>query len=466
MLIQKINKIINYIASYYQNVIGISIYNGTVYVAEIKKGFREIKVIRTDQYEFKSNNYEDIINNVKNDFELKDKLISVNLYNSSASYKLLKIPKIPENEIEPWLKDNSNEFLPTSISFEDIEFNYKIVSINDEIIILLGFVKNEEIEHLLDAFGTSENTIARITPGLIDLPLMNTKKENSFDCIYITNENYHELVLYQSGELIYYNQVPPAFQKGSDVDNIQGLFGKELELLEFEPDEKNIQILIAGQTPQKNNNKYPVNDKFLPSYLSALSIINGKEDSINFLPKPLKSEILTLDWKQAILKFSIVVGIFIFALYFIAFISVFLLGESYDSVEKEREALAPNLIRIYELQSQKNLLKHDLSDAGQVQTYKSHSSILLEALAFHIPKNCWLTEINYNQESEKSLNTVIKGMSKNKTVINNFLANLEGDKNFKKLKLDFINKVTRDEMFRDWKIKSSKYLEFQISVEF
>ena len=90
----------------------------------------------------------------------------------------------------------------------------------------------------------------------------------------------------------------------------------------------------------------------------------------------------------------------------------------------------------------------------------------MDALAYHVPKNCWLTDITYNRNSENDFNTVLKGMSKNKIYITEFFKNLEKDRNIIKIKLDYIEKINSNDMYRKWKIKSNKYLQFQISIQF
>jgi len=460
MLPDKLNIIVNNLTSYYQSIVGISYYKTDVHVVEIKKTFREIVIINSKCYE----NSENVFEQINADFNLKDKKITVNIYLSSGSYKLLEIPQMPKVEIETWLNDNSSEFLPTGLSINDILLTYKIVRANDNLLLLLGILNNEEVNDLINKIKNVGGILSNVSPGFLNSVRFDQieKDETAIHNYYIEHEDYHELAIFENNSLLYYNQVLQAFQSENKVDSIKNLFSSDLQILNTEITDENLNTInLEGEI----NNEFSLEKEYLTAYVLALSELE-KTDTFNLLPAEafLDSEIIT--WKQTFLKVSLVAGVSIFVAYLFAFLLVFFIGTMQQGIEDNRAVLASQLSQINSLQSQKSTLENDLRAARQVKQYKSNSSILLDMFSFHIPKNCWLTEVIYNDESEKAFNTFLKGMSKDESKINDFLKNLESDKNLKSVKLDYINKLSRDEMYRDWKIRSSLYLEYQISVEY
>jgi hypothetical protein len=57
-------------------------------------------------------------------------------------------------------------------------------------------------------------------------------------------------------------------------------------------------------------------------------------------------------------------------------------------------------------------------------------------------------------------------MSKDRKIVHKFFGNLESDKNIKKIKLDHVNVVDADDMYRNWKIRNRNYIDFQIVLNF
>lgn len=463
MLLDKFENAALWAAGLFQKSIGIYRTDNFVYAVELQKRINEYRETNKNIYDLNRNTFPEIIDQINSDFNLKDKFVVTNLQNPGASFKVIKISLIQEEEIESWLKENFNQFINIPIPLEQTVLTYKIIKKNEDIILFIGIVNREEIDELISIFEKNNIIISSLSSGLSDLFLTETRQDDFF-CTYALKNNNHEVIVHRDHRLIFYGQIPAAFSNVNDKDEdllglAQKIFSESFKILEYEPDADRINWIDF---------KKDANDDihFLPAEALAKKAFYPEENTLNFIPSEKSDKSQEFIWKQAFFKTTISLGSVMLLFYLISFVINFFFNMLHDNVLAELDALAPKTALVKKLEHNNNILKKDLLETKKMKSYRSQSYLILEAAAFHIPKDCWLTGIFYDKKSDKPLNTTLKGMSKTRTTINEFLGKLEEDANLKNVKLDFINKIPRDKLYRNWKIKSSQYFEFQISFDY
>ena len=460
MLDRKIDFNKEYIAGLLQKSIGIYKSREKVFVVEVQKRIRKIVEKKSKVYVIKRNGFSAIIPQIIKDFNVNETLINFNLNAPGAFFKIIKIPQMPEKEISFWLEENLERLLKISISVHNKLISYKILKKEDEIVLLIGLVEKEEIAEILTLLKDKNKYVYSFAPGRSDIYILEQDKISDRNSVYFIEEGFHEFLIYNKNDLIYYNQIPPAIHKNEQ--NIEKLF----PLLErmFSGDFDQI-----SYTVNRNSIEWIRDDDalgFKAANALAQKPYYPRKNTFRFLPAENKSLNSEFIWKQVFLKTTLLLGGFIFFLYFISFALTLLFTNINNTAVSQLEALNVKIIQIDKLRHSGKLLKRDLDEATRIKSYRSHSSLILDIIAAHIPEGCWLTEINYDKKVSKRLNTFIRGMSASGMIINQFLRNMENDESLSSVNLDYINKIPGDKMFRNWKIKSGKYYEFRISFDY
>jgi Tfp pilus assembly protein PilN len=455
-----------YLTHFYQGVVGIAHDGNTIAVVEIVKKPRCISIVKKKLYDLSDSVYTRICQ----DFKLENKLIALNLDQSVASYKIIPRPDLLPSEISLWLKENSGEYLPLSLSADTLILSYKEITFADEKYLLLGFVNSDEIYNLLSHWPKT-SIISGISPGFSDMALTDdTGKEQVYGS-YIVHQGYHEFVLRKNHQLLFYNQIPASFQKENSaqgyIKSVNSLFGETMHQFDYTPAVDTFKIYTKDTLYTMHSEQTDsLEISFYPAYALAKNVLAIDTPNLNFLTESLKEKKDQFNWKQTLMKLILFGGMITISLYLLIFLPTLFVNFLNGRLLEEKDSLIPQLAQIEGLKTRQNSLENDLINAQRVSAFKSESSVLLKALAYHIPGECWLTGLSYIKESEERYNSVISGMGSSREVINRFLANLESDTNFSDVKLDFIDQIPKDEMYRVWKIRSGKYMEFKISLRF
>ena len=205
MILDKIELFFFHIASLYQKSIGISFDEKNIYLVELQRTLKDTQLIQANIYP--NNPLE--LKKILSEINCKDKPIAINFFQPVASFKLLSIPKMQETEIDNWLRENYSEFLPSTISIDQIILNHRIVKINEQITILIGIVNVNEINELLSFIGYNDKIIIKIVPGISELAYLIGDIQDGVKLIYILNINYHEIILFKENQLLFYNRSHP-----------------------------------------------------------------------------------------------------------------------------------------------------------------------------------------------------------------------------------------------------------------
>ena len=453
------------IASLFQNSVGIYFDNSTVSVVEIKKYFTRYKIIKKQLYQVSDK----IFDAIKTDFDLKDKPIAISLAKSAANFRLVKLPKISESEIDNWLQENCKEIVPASIPVHQVLITYQIIKANEELLLLVGTMNRQESSEIVDWIKKEALILTKFSNGLIDVVAHCLSKNTTNLVYYILNESYDEVIIIKNRKLHYYNQIPLSFRNqdnGKLSQSVQLLLAEDFDTLNFNPDTEHFNVLNKDELLDQLQLECGVETEFVPAFVLAKSVFENSISRLNFISEQQKTKHNLFLYKKYTQKSVLLAGAILFSVYLLAFLSIFIVNHLQNELEKEKERLAPQLSSLSLLTGKMQMVKVDLEEAKRISTYKSSTNLILQALAYHIPPNCWLTEIIYHQGDDEECHTRIKGMSKDRTIINNFLGNLERDNRITKVKIDYVTRLNQDKMKQTWKINSDQFLEFQISLTF
>ena len=283
----------------------------------------------------------------------------------------------------------------------------------------------------------------------------------------IKGENYTEIINFNGKKFCYYNQIPNSLDGGNEIDILLDILKEDFMTIGFVPDKNN--FVIINLNKEKNVHfeaNWPVEQEFLVAYALAHNILTNKHETFNFVADSSKEKLSHFIWKRAFFNITLISGILMSIIYLVAFTFSWYMGMLNEKVINQRETLKPHISNLILIEQKKSIMIKDLMDARNVSKYKSATSLMLKSIAYHIPKECWLIEFVYDKDTDKEFNTILTGMSKNDKTVNQFLANLEGDKIFNMVKLDYIEQITKDEMFRKWKVRSEEFKIFQFSLKF
>ena len=454
------------LTQYYQPVIGVTYDGDLIAVVEIIKTINHIKIVNKKLYDAQDSVYQQI----SDDFKIENKLIALNLDNSLASYKLLSLPDLAESDINIWLRENYSEYLPVSLSVDSIVLSYRLITIGEEQYLFVGFVNQDEINNLLTRWP-KETIITGISPGFSDTALATDKEKDQVQGNYVVHETYHEFILHKNHQLLFYNQIPASFQKENSESGYKSsvirLFKDSLQNLSYEVSDNNFTVeQNKSGYKTETNEQQDLESCFYPAYAQARNALIIPDANMNFITRSCKEKGDIYIWKQALMKLILAGGIVTIILYLFILVPTLLMNLLHEQRLDEKNSLIPQLANLEGLKVVRNNLENDLENANRISAFKSETYILLRAMAHHIPRNCWITEIEYNKTSKDIFNSTVMGMSSDREAINGFLQKLESDKNFSEVKLDYIDQKSSDEMYRLWKIRSSKYLEFKFALRF
>jgi Tfp pilus assembly protein PilN len=460
MLLKSIESFIQNISFFFQRSIGIYFSEKNVEVVEVKKYFNKYKIINSKSYNFKDN-FPDCIDN---DLGFKNKLISINLNPEIAIYKLIRIPEMDESELENWIQDNMLSFLPAGISIQDVSIFYKVVKHNGDILMLLSILENAEIKRVNGIWDRSDFNLAIVSPGLIEWGILQNSGDKNRSGIFIKGREFGQVVIVQGTDLLYYNQIPAVFQENKDqplYTTAYKLFEEDFKLLEFIPNDSNSKVFDENILDISMDY-----DEKSPAYSLALASFNHGKKSINYITSEFISRLDIFFWKRVFLKTIIGLGSISLILYLIIFLfSIFLSHFTIDN-EAERASLIPHLAQISDLEKKRTVALKDLNDSESIVKFRSNKQQILTTISYHIPEGCWLYKVSTKENEESPYNTILNGMSKDRTIVHIFFGNLESDKNIKKIKLDHVNVIDAKDMYRNWKIRNRNYIDFQIALSF
>lgn len=447
------------LAAKFQKAIGIYRTSEQIFVTEVRQGLRKISTINKKEYSHGEYTFEEILQQIIKDFKIKEHLISTNLYAPGAFFKVLNIPQLPDDEIDDWLKENLARIVDIKIPLNQTALAYRVIKRNEDLQLLIGLCSKKEVQDIEHAFKKCNLPLTKLVYGLSFYFRPEYRKSENDICNYIIQLGNHALIITNRGQLRYYNEIPAVIHKGeTDKENLirisKQMFDQDLKLLDS--------LLKTEHT-----NWHDISSKdFSLSVMLAKNALRYPNERLQFLPEQANQTARETIWKQALIKLTLGLGSFLIFLYVVSFLVSFIFVKMNDTITEKMNMLAPQVAAIERLNQQKRMLARDLSEARQMQDYRSKSYLILEALAYHIPEKCWLTEIIYDKYSDEILNTGITGMSRDRSIVYDYLSSLESDPNIPQVKLDYIKSIPADRLYRDWKLKSSRYLEFRISIEF
>jgi hypothetical protein len=460
MILQSIKNVIKSTAYYFQKSLGIYFSENFVHIVEVKKYFKKCKITNTVTCSMN----DDILTIIENEFGFKDKVIAVNFNPEIASYRLIKIPEMDKSEIDGWINENRQNFLPQGISATEVSIDYKIVKHNGSFLMLFMILQKEEIEKVNKFLDHKNLNLALISPGLTQWGLLKSFGHSEPSCVFIKRKGTIDVMVIQDNGLLYYNQMPEVFQVNKDEPlylTAYNLFENDFKLLKFVPSERN-----SGEFVEEEFYPADSSPEHSPAHSLALASLKTGKNQMNLIASNLRSKLDSFIWKQAFLKTAIGLILCGFSLYIILIFMSLEMTQLSVELDNSRSALMPYLDQISELKKKQTQVLMDRTDARSVSMFRSNKELILTIISFHIPEGCWLYKLQTNGCEKENYNTVLKGMGTNRTIINTFFGNLESDKNIKKIKLDYINTVDQDRMYRDWKIRGSDYIDFQFSLTF
>jgi Tfp pilus assembly protein PilN len=443
-----LKKIGGKVSAAFRRTIGIYNTGNKVYVVEIQNTLNKTKEIDKRCYSLKNNTLENILKQVGEKFNVKETLFVTNITSPASVYKIIKIPQMPKDEINDWLSDNLESLIQTPLKLSQSVLNFKIIESNQEILVFISLHRCEEIEILKEVFLKNHLILHSISPGLSDL----ASNENELSAVYIQQPAMHEFIVTKAGELIYYNQIPIAVHKNETKieklrEALENFLKDDLQLLNIE---------------QMNWKDFAPNSETAGFEAAAAIAKRALRTPSTLFNIHLPHSTTEYYWKQLFLKTTLIFGVIFIVLFSAAYIPAIVFTSLNTNVLQQEEKLRSKTLSIRKLQREKSILQQFLSEAAQIKNYRSNSSIVLDAIAYHIKEGCWVTAIQY----KKNATSKITGMGTSREAINRFLHALENDKNLRNVDMKYIKKVTLEKMYRQWKVKTAKLIEFSISFRY
>ena len=440
------------VAYLFDCAIGMVFTKDLIYVVETRKGFTESKITKYKAYRTEERDVSDVIQEINRDFQFKGKSISISLHDLMAQFKVVSIPEMSEGEIRPWINENPAIFNMSSAVESNLNFDYVHLPIEQKI--LIGVVHNSEIFNLKHLIEKYERNVIKVTPGFSELIHLIPRDQRILSKITIKNDDTVEFILSQDGNLLYYNQLPVEIMNGGRIED---MFNGDLKSI---GEALNENAVSYTDEELYIHSEWELEREYLPTLSQSIGALKNGNNTLNFMYPGNDAGF----WQKFFQKHTLIMGGLLLSFYLVA-ILFSILSESFaGELEKRKEDSESRIAEIKNLQVVSNKWQGRLDNARKIRALKSNTNLLLQAVSFHIPDKCWLTSFEYERDTDKTYNTILKGMAEKETAIHTFLSNLEGDQIFRKIKLDYISEISRDEMRREWKISVGNLSSFQISL--
>lgn len=437
----------------------ISIYRSehSLVVFESRGKGKKYKIKSYQSYSLKEDSY---WQNIKNDFSFKNKLIVTNLYSSTGLFKLVEIPKMEEVEIENWLLENISEILPIPNILNQSSLYWRLIETkNDPMTGLVAAINQDELTKIREEFELNEIPLHGVV--FKELAFFEKAGKEKLQLNYYKSGDSGALILADSHGLVYYSPVPPEMK---DI-NLQSAWNW---LEQLDTSESTILEMIREKSPDikyANIDLTSKEESVLAQQLACSAYIHPSA-TFDLLPDKLKIIRDETIWGNLLKRFALVAGSFIAGLLIIIIIANLTLSLLINNISDNLQSMHPQLVEIDSLTAKKNNLQQTFTETQKLFATRSKSFLIMSAIAVHIPKDVWLTEINYNVLSDDLNNLFLIGYSRQREAINSFLSNMEADDNFKNVKLAYLKKLSSGDFRKSWKISSSKYNEFKITMDF
>ncbi len=428
-------------------------------IVEKKSSGKSSKLVKKKEYSNSLQNPNSLFwDEIKEDFDFKNKLVAANLHSSAGLFKLVEAPKMDREEMGEWLIENASDFFKIPNILEQSILSYRIIDDSgDPFSILVSLINKEELENILHSFKQNQIILTAVSFHNIHFAPADIQ-DDELDITYIKNNTFDEIILAASSGLVYYNQFPKSTQHKIDEEFVWD------RLHQLEAQESHILGLIKENKEKTNFNLIKYSETRTDLFAESLAGFSKVHEAqgIKLLPQ---KELIQRDnfiWGRLFQRFATILAILIIGLLVLQFsvsgVTTLLISGLVD----ETEELRPQLMEIDSLKNYYQSLDNEYKDVQKSRQSRTSTHLVLNGMAAQINKDAWLTAIEYDQNSDEVFNTIITGYSKNRKAITRLLSGIEKDGNFSNVKLGYIKKMSSKEFFKDWKISSSKYQEFSI----
>lgn len=120
--------------------------------------------------------------------------------------------------------------------------------------------------------------------------------------------------------------------------------------------------------------------------------------------------------------------------------------------QEEKKTLQDVVIKLDELEKQRNLFKRKINVINQLQSRQENAVIIMDELSKHLPNWVWLTEVSFSTQVIR-----LKGRAVSNNLIADYIFNLEESPYFRSVNL--ISSTQR-------RVRNNQYLEFSLTATF
>lgn len=121
-------------------------------------------------------------------------------------------------------------------------------------------------------------------------------------------------------------------------------------------------------------------------------------------------------------------------------------------VQAEKKSLQDVVVKLDELEKQRNLFKRKIRVITQLQFRQENAVIIMDELSKHLPNWVWLTELGFSAQEVR-----VKGRAVSNNLIADYIFNLEESPYFRNVNL--ISSTQR-------RVRNNQYLEFSLTAIF
>lgn len=121
-------------------------------------------------------------------------------------------------------------------------------------------------------------------------------------------------------------------------------------------------------------------------------------------------------------------------------------------VQAEKKSLQDVVVKLDELEKQRNLFKRKIRVITQLQSRQENAVIIMDELSKHLPNWVWLTELDFSAQEVR-----VKGRAVSNNLIADYIFNLEESPYFRNVNL--ISSTQR-------RVRNNQYLEFSLTAIF
>ncbi len=394
----------------------------------------------------------------KEDFDFNNKLVSTNLYASAGLFKLVESPKLDKEETEEWLNENVSSFFKIPNMPEQSILSYRIVDgSGDPVSLLTALINNEEIENIITIFKENQIILSAISFHNMHI-IPKEVAEGTLAISYIKNTNFDEIILADQPGLVYYNQFPKSTQNTINEELVWD------RLHQLEAQESHILGIIKENCEKTDFSLVEFSADKIEKFAESLAdfSLNPSIQTLKVLPEQACIQRDNFIWGRLFNRFVTVLATMIIGLLVLHFSVTGATKLLINNLADKTAELRPQLQEIDSLRTQFQSLSNEYNDLQRRKASRTNTYLILRGLAVYVKKDIWLTSVAYNPEDEESYNTIVTGYSKKRSSVTRLLSSIENDENFMNVKLGYIKRMSSKEFFKEWKVNSSRYQEFQI----